>query len=89
MANTQSAEKRARQASKRRAANRAHASRARTAVKRLRQAIARGDRAAAQQQLPDALRVVDETAQKKAIHRNAAARTKSRLSKAVASLPER
>ena len=86
MANTKSAEKRARQALKHRDRNRGHVSKMRTAVKRLRSTVASGDKAKAQAMLVDTLAVVDATAGKKVIHRNAAARTKSRLSKAVASL---
>jgi len=48
--------------------------------------VAGGDQAKAQAMLVDTLAVVDATAGKKVIHRNAAARTKSRLSKAVASI---
>jgi small subunit ribosomal protein S20 len=86
MANTKSAEKRARQALKHRDRNRGHVSKMRSAVKRLRATVAGGDQAKAQAMLVDTLAVVDATAGKKVIHRNAAARTKSRLSKAVASL---
>jgi small subunit ribosomal protein S20 len=86
MANTKSAEKKARQALKHRERNRGHVSKMRTAVKRLRSTVASGDKAKAQAMLVDTLAVVDATAGKKVIHRNAAARTKSRLSKAVASL---
>jgi len=86
MANTKSAEKKARQALKHRDRNRGHVSKMRTAVKRLRSTVASGDKAKAQAMLVDTLAVVDATAGKKVIHRNAAARTKSRLSKAVASL---
>jgi small subunit ribosomal protein S20 len=86
MANTKSAEKRARQALKHRDRNRGHVSKMRSAVKRLRATVAGGDQAKAQAMLVDTLAVVDATAGKKVIHRNAAARTKSRLSKAVASI---
>lgn len=84
MANTKSAEKRHRQSERRRARNNALESRMRTAVKKLRQAVGAGDAAAAEALLQSTLSVVDKTAQKGAIHRNAAARTKSRLTKAVA-----
>ncbi len=86
MANNPSAEKRDRQAGERRQRNRAHRSRMRTAVKNLRQTIDAGDAAAARKQLPEALQLIDATAQKGAIHKNAAARTKSRLERAVAKL---
>lgn len=86
MANTKSAAKRARQEPVRRARNRAHASALRTAVKKLRQTIAAGDAATAKTLLPATLRTVDATASKGIVHRNAAARAKSRLTKAVAKL---
>jgi|EndMetStandDraft_2_1072991.scaffolds.fasta_scaffold459344_2 small subunit ribosomal protein S20 len=86
MANTKSADKRARQALKRRDRNRDHVSTMRTAVKRLRKAVASGDAKTAQDLLGNTVKVVDSTAQKGVIHRNAAARTKSRLTKAVNAL---
>ena len=86
MANTPSAEKRHRQNVRRRERNRASRSRLRTAVKRLRSEIAAGNKEAADRLPPSALGLVDSTAGKGFIHANAAARTKSRLSKAVAKL---
>lgn len=83
MANTKSAEKRLRQSQRRRQRNRHFRSRMRSAVKRLRSAVQSGDAEQAKELLPGTLRVIDETAQKGVIHRNAAARRKSRLSKAV------
>ncbi len=86
MANTKSAEKRARQSLKRRDRNRDHVSTMRTAVKKLRKAVASGDSKSAQDLLTSTVKVVDSTAQKGIIHRNAAARTKSRLTRAVNAL---
>jgi small subunit ribosomal protein S20 len=86
MANTKSAEKRNRQNVQQRERNRAHRSRLRTAVKRLRAAVASGDADKAQEILPATLSVIDKIAQKNIIHPNAAARTKSRLVKRVAAL---
>jgi small subunit ribosomal protein S20 len=86
MANTKSAEKKARHAVRNRERNRVHVSKMRTAVKRLRAAVASGDKAQAEQLLKKTSAVVDATAGKGVIHRNAAARTKSRLTKAVTSL---
>lgn len=86
MANSPSARKRVRQAEGRRLHNRAYRSSMRTAVKRLRAVIASGDEAQARELLPQTLSVVDATAGKGAIHRNAAARTKSRLTRAVQDL---
>ena len=86
MANTKSAEKRARQSLKRRDRNRDHVSTMRTAVKKLRKAVASGDAKNAQDLLANTVKVVDSTAQKGVIHRNVAARTKSRLTRAVNAL---
>ncbi len=86
MANNPSAIKRNRQGIGRRLRNRSQRSRMRSAIKTLRQAIESGDAKTAQGLLPEALSLVDSTAQKGAIHRNAAARTKSRLVLAVGRL---
>jgi small subunit ribosomal protein S20 len=86
MANTKSAEKRNRQNTVANERNRAHRSRLRTAVKRLRGAVAAGDAEGSAKLLPETLGILDATAQKRIIHANAASRTKSRLSKQVAAL---
>jgi small subunit ribosomal protein S20 len=86
MANIKSAKKRIKRAEKSRARNRAERSRLRTAVKKLRSEVESGNRESAEQLLTPTLSLIDSTAQKKVIHRNAAARTKSRLTKAVNSL---
>jgi small subunit ribosomal protein S20 len=88
MANTKSAEKRNRQNIVQRERNRGHRSRLRTAIKRLRTAIASGDAGKAQEALPETLSVIDKIAQKRIIHANAAARYKSRLVKRVAALKQ-
>ncbi len=82
MANTSSAEKRNRQAVKRRGRNRAYRTRMRTAVKDLREKVAAGEVEKARDMLTETLKLVDATAQKGAIHRNTAARTKRRLLRA-------
>lgn len=86
MANTKSAEKRNRQNVKARERNRSHRSRLRTAIKRLRAAVAGGDRDQVQSILPQTLSIIDATAQKKIIHENTASRYKSRLTKAAAAV---
>ena len=83
MANTKSAEKRIRQAEKRRTRNRYHRSRMRTAVKQLRALVDEGNGDGARAVLSSTLGLIDATAQKGVIHRNAASRTKSRLTLAV------
>jgi len=79
LANTPSARKRARQAEKRRERNRMHRSRMRTLIKRVIKAIEAGDREAAEQAYKTAVPIIDATATKGIIHKNKAARHKSRL----------
>lgn len=55
----------------------------RTAIKQLRQAVDQGNRQQASELLPQIISIVASTAQKGVIHRNAAARTTSRLTHAV------
>ena len=86
MANIESAKKRIRKTATQRERNRTVTSRMRTAIKTLRQTVAAGDGSAARELLPKTESIVDATARKGMIHRNAAARTKSRLAKAVASI---
>ncbi len=88
MANIKSAEKRMRQAQRRRDQNRADRSRMRSQVKKLHEAIAAGDGKLARELLAPTLRLIDDTAGKQVTHRNAAARTKSRLALAVGKLPQ-
>lgn len=79
MANTASAIKRVRQDEKRRARNRAVKARVRTFVKRAQLAIEAGDTAQADDAVRNAISELDKAAQKGVIHRNNAARRKSRL----------
>lgn len=83
MANSAQARKRARQAVKVRAHNASLRSRLRTAIKAVRKAVAGGDKAAAQSVFRTSMSTIDSIADKKIIHKNAAARYKSRLSAAV------
>ena len=82
MANSKQAEKRIRQSRIRRDRNRAAKSELRSSIKRLRVA-AESDPAEARELLPGTLSLIDVTARKGAIHANAAARRKSRLSRLV------
>jgi small subunit ribosomal protein S20 len=86
MANTKSAEKRIRQNAAARERNRGHRSRLRTAIKRLRGAVAAGDAEKATGLLPATLSIIDATAQKRIIHPNTASRYKSRLETSVNAL---
>jgi small subunit ribosomal protein S20 len=83
MGNHKSALKQHRQDERRRVQNRHSRSRLRTAVKKLRKALAQGDVATAKSLLAPTLALVDRTAKLGAIHGNTADRTKSRLTRAV------
>ena len=86
MANTKSAEKAARQAEQHRARNVALRSRMRTAVRAVTTAIAGGDQSAAQATYKAAVPVIDTLVNKRIIHRNKAARHKSRLAARIRSM---
>jgi small subunit ribosomal protein S20 len=86
MANSAQARKRARQAVKQRAHNMGQRSTLRTAIKKVRKAIGAGDKAAAQAVFKESQSVIDSITDKKIIHKNAAARYKSRLSAAIKAL---
>lgn len=86
MANTKSAEKRARQSRERRARNIAQRSEVRSAIKKAVAAVATGDQAQANAALKQATPVIDSMARKGIIHRNKAARHKSRLARQAKAL---
>jgi len=71
--------KRVRQNEKRRAANRVYRSSARTHIKKARRLIEAGDLEQAEVQVTSAISALDKAAQKGIVHRNNAARRKSRL----------
>jgi small subunit ribosomal protein S20 len=79
VANTPSAEKAARQAEKHRTRNVALRSRMRTAVRGVTAAVAGGNKEAAKTSYQLAVPVIDSLVSKQIIHRNKAARHKSRL----------
>lgn len=82
MANIKSAEKRNRQAAKRTARNRVVRGASRTAVKRARTALS-SQTAETREDVLNAMRALDHAAGKGVIHKNNAARRKSRLMKAL------
>jgi len=86
LANSKSAEKRARQATVRRARNVAQRSEVRTSIKRVESAVRSGDKDQAAAALKQATPVIDAMARKGIIHKNKAARHKSRLAKRVKAL---
>ena len=83
MANIASARKRARQSEKRRQHNASLRSELRSAVKSVKKVIEAGDKNAAQGVLQRAASVIDSIADKNIIHKNKAARHKSRLAAAI------
>ncbi len=87
MANIASAKKRARQSEKRRTHNAALRSELRTMIKKVRKSIGTGDKQAAQAALRDSQSRIDAITDKGIIHKNAAARHKSRLSAAIKAMP--
>ncbi|MEQ1602405.1 MAG: 30S ribosomal protein S20 [Methylophilaceae bacterium] len=86
MANSAQARKRARQAVKQRAHNASQRSELRTAVKKIIKAVEAGDKVAAQAVYRENVSIIDSIADKKIIHKNKAARHKSRLSAAIKAL---
>ncbi len=86
MANIASARKRARQNEKQRQHNASLRSELRSAVKSVRKVIEAGDKTAAKAVYQRAVSTIDTIADKKIIHKNQAARHKSRLSAAVKSM---
>lgn len=86
MANTAQARKRARQAVQLNAHNASQRSAFRTAIKTVRKAIDAGDKAVAAAVFQSSISVIDCIADKKIIHKNKAARHKSRLSAAIKAL---
>jgi small subunit ribosomal protein S20 len=83
MANHFSALKRARQTTKRTATNRANTSQLRSALRELRETISKGDKAAAETTYRATVSALDKAIQKGVLHKNTAARYKSRLSARV------
>jgi small subunit ribosomal protein S20 len=79
MPNHKSSEKRVRQSEKRRTINRSHKTKVRTYIKKLRAALDSGKSDVVQNVLPEAISVIDKSVQKGVLHKNAAARYKSRL----------
>jgi len=86
VANTKSAEKAARQAEKHRARNVMLRSRMRSAIRKVLDAAAAGKKDDARAALKAAVPLIDTLVSKKVIHRNQAARHKSRLSLRVKTL---
>lgn len=87
MPNTPTAKKDLRKNAKNRLLNRSQRSALRTAIKKARLAAAGTDAAAAEQAFREVTKKLDQAAAKNLIHKNAAARTKSRLAKLISKKP--
>ena len=86
MANTKQAAKRAKKSTKQRAANVSLRTTLRSAIKKVQKAIAAGDQAAAIKVLNAETATIDRIANKRVIHKNKAARHKSRLAAQIKAL---
>ena len=86
MPNHKSAEKRVRQNEKRRAVNRNNRSKLGTQIKKLRTALSHKDQNLSQELLNPTVSLIDKAVNKGTLHKNAAARYKSRLTSHVGNL---
>ncbi len=86
MANTKSAIKAVRSSERKRVHNRLVVSSTRTYVKRVRAALESGDVEQSRVALQKAISALDKAAQKGIMHKNAAARSKSRLTRRLNAL---
>lgn len=86
MANTTQARKRARQSEKRRARNASQRSMLRSTIKKVVKAIESKDKAAAQSAYQEMVPVLDRYSTRGMIHKNKAARHKSRLAAHIQAL---
>ena len=88
MPHARSRKKDVRQNLKRRARNRWRLRNMRMAIREVTRAVARGDASGADEAFRKACAVIDRTAQKGPVHKNQAARRKSRLSKRIKALKQ-
>ena len=86
MANSPQAKKRARQGENRRRHNASFRSMVRTSIKKVDAAIEKGNHAQALEAYKAAMPIIDRMADKGIIHKNKAARHKSRLNSAIKGL---
>ncbi|HHI68646.1 MAG TPA: 30S ribosomal protein S20 [Planctomycetes bacterium] len=89
MAHTKSAKKRIRQNERDRLANKAKKSAMKTFTKKVLAAVAAGDLEGAKKVLPFAMKKIDKAAKTHVIHKNTAARKKSKVCRAVAALEKK
>ncbi|MBS1795203.1 MAG: 30S ribosomal protein S20 [Acidobacteria bacterium] len=88
MPNHKSAEKRVRQTAKRNAINKSNTSRLRTQIKKLRAALASGNKEQTSALLNPTVSAIDKAVNKGILHKNTAARYKSRLTLHVNNLAQ-
>ncbi|MGE3319044.1 MAG: 30S ribosomal protein S20 [Candidatus Berkiella sp.] len=86
MANTKQAAKRARQAEKHRMSNKWQVSRMNTHIKRVSTAVEQKNKAEAQDLYKEAASTIDRMVNKGLVHKNKAARLKSRLNKRLVAI---
>lgn len=86
MARIKSAVKNIRKSRRQNVVNRARRSRLRTQIRKLRELVSRKDASGAREALSSTLSLIDRSRTKGIIHRNTAARYKSRLSRQVTAL---
>jgi small subunit ribosomal protein S20 len=86
MPNHKSSEKRVRQTEKRRAINRNNRSKLTTQIKKLRTALSHNDQSLSQELLNPTVSLIDKAVNKGTLHKNTAARYKSRLTSHVGNL---
>jgi small subunit ribosomal protein S20 len=89
MANSKQAAKRAKQSDKQRTVNAGLRTKLRSAIKKVQKAIAAGDATAAEATLRSEQSTIDAIADKRIIHKNKAARHKSRLAQQIKALGNR
>ena len=89
MPNSKSAKKRLRQNDVRRLRNRASKSTMRSQIRKVREALTVGDVEVAEKEYREAAKKIDRAGAKNIIHRNTAARTKSRLQNAIKAVKQK
>jgi small subunit ribosomal protein S20 len=88
MPNHKSAEKRVRQNERKREVNRSSRGKVRTQIKKFRSLLEGGDRTATQEHLTPTISLIDKAVNKGILHKNTAARYKSRLTGHFNKLPQ-
>lgn len=88
MANTKSAQKAAKKAAVRTLRNKMWKSMVKTAIRKVREAVAAGNAAGGRELLSKAFKVIDKASAKGILHANNAARKKARLARKLAALSQ-